>query len=113
VDNNDRSGTEDITKEHLRLYSTNCKRCAYLDAQETKRFSSCHYSKGNKECPASELQIVIVGKAYRYAQHVLAARGNRDADAEARILATVAKQSTAFQERFYAALENPSEILER
>ena len=100
-------------KEFLQLYSTNCKCCSYLDAQEKKKFTACHYTKGNPHCPAAEIQIVVVGKAYRYAQHVLQARNSRDAEAEARILATVAKQSPAFQERFYAALENPSEIIEQ
>jgi hypothetical protein len=99
-------------KEHLALYSSSCKVCGHLDPQEPKKFSSCHYSKGNVHCPAAEIQIVVVGKAYRYAQQVLAARNLRDASAEARILAIVAKQSAAFQERFYAALENPPEITE-
>jgi len=100
------------SKEYLQLYSTSCKTCAHLDPQETKKYTNCHYTKGNKHCPASEIQIVVVGKAHRYAKLVLAARNNRDPKAEGRILATVAKQSPAFQERFYAALENPSEIIE-
>ena len=104
--------SSDEVKEYLKIYSTNCKSCYHLDPQETKKYSSCHYSKGNKQCPAAEIQIVVVGKAYRYANIVLAARNNRDAKAEARILSIVSKQSSVFQERFYAALENPSEILE-
>jgi hypothetical protein len=110
VDKTSVSNTE--PKEFLQLYSASCKTCNHLDPQETKRYSSCHYTKGNKHCPASEIQIVVVGKAYRYAHLVLAARNKRDPKAEGRILSIVSKQSPAFQERFYAALENPSEIIE-
>lgn len=109
MDKNTFSGTE---KEHVAVYSDNCFNCNHLIPGKPKKFSSCHYSRGNKHCPAQGLQIVVVGKAYRYAQQVLSARSSRDAQAEARILAVVAKQSSAFQERFYAALENPSEIVE-
>jgi hypothetical protein len=99
-----------VAKEHLALYSNNCKRCRHLDPSEPTAFAKCHFSKGNKYCPASELQIVIVGQAYRYAGLVIAAREHRDPKAEARILAIVAKQPGAFQERFYSALENPADI---
>ena len=93
-------------KEYLQLYNANCKRCSYLDPDETKRFSSCHYSKGNEFCPAREIQIVVVGKAKRYAAQVLSARESRNAEAEAKILELVAKRSKAFIERFYFYLEN-------
>lgn len=93
------------TKEHLALFSTNCKHCHYLDSSETKKYK-CHYTKGNEFCPASEIQIVIVGKAHKYAKQVLAARHSRDPQAEVRILSLVQKQSKEFIERFYFYLEN-------
>ena len=99
-------------KDHVAIYSDNCFECQHLVPSKTKKFSTCHFTKGNTHCPAQGVLLVVVGKAYRYAHQVLAARNLRDASAEARILATVAKQSVAFQERFYAALENPSEISE-
>lgn len=94
------------SKEHLALYSSLCKKCQHLDPDESKRYTKCHYSKGNDFCPAKEIQIVIVGKAHKYAQQVIAARNTRDVGAEARILQIVEKQSKAFVERFYFYLEN-------
>jgi len=108
----DKTTLSDTEKEHVAIYSDSCFNCSHLIPGKPKKYSSCHYTKGNKHCPAQGLLLVVVGKAYRYAQQVLTARSSRDAEAEARILAVVAKQSPAFQERFYAALENPSEIIE-
>lgn len=99
-------------KEYFALYSSNCKRCAYLDPSEKTKFSKCHYKKGNNpNCPAKEVQFVIVGKANRLAAQVRVARDNRDAATEARILTMVSKESEAFRERFYFAIENPPENL--
>jgi hypothetical protein len=108
----DKTNASDTEKEFIAVYSDNCTNCSHLIPSKPKKFSTCHFSKGNVYCPASELKIVVVGKAYRYAKIVLNARTVRDAKTEARILGTVAKQSQEFQERFYAALENPSEITE-
>lgn len=95
-------------KERLALYSSRCKTCKHLDPAEAKAYSVCHYTKGNEHCPAAEIQFVVVGAAYRMAKQVLTARDRRDLVVETEILAKVAKQPEAFQERFYAALENPN-----
>lgn len=97
-------------REHLSLYRRECKHCGHLDPDEPKKYSSCHFSKGNDQCPAAEVQIVVVGRALRMAVQVRHARDARNAEAEARILAAVAKQSSAFQNRFYQALENEISI---
>lgn len=93
-------------REHFAIYSALCKKCGHLDPDEPKKYSNCHFSKGNKFCPAAEVQIVVVGKAQKYAQQVRAARAKRDARAEAKILALVGAKSTAFIERFYFYLED-------
>jgi hypothetical protein len=94
-------------RERLAIYSPKCKTCKHLDPAETKAYILCHFSKGNSHCPASEVQIVVVGAAYRLAKQVLAARDKRDAKEEARIFARVAKEIPEFQERFYSAIEHP------
>lgn len=96
-------------RDHLALYSSNCKICKALDASERKTFRKCHYTAGNRHCPASEVRIVIVGQAYRMAEQVLRARAVRDAEAESKILTAVATHDPDFRERFYHALENPLE----
>jgi len=99
--------TED-TRERVALYSKRCKSCKHLDPHEQKAWMVCHFSRGNEDCPASGLQITIVGKAYRFARQVLSARDRRDVQTEAKILALVAKEDEDFQERFYFAVENPT-----
>ena len=91
-------------KELLALYSVNCLKCSHLVETATFAFVKCHHSKGNQQCPASEIAIVIVGKATVYAQRVLKARLNQDLKVEAALLTTVSKESLAFQAKFHEAL---------
>ena len=100
----------DKQKEHLALYSTLCKKCGHLDPDEPKKYVKCHYSKGNKFCPAEEVQIVIAGKAQKYAEQVLAARNQRNPQAEVKILELVKAKSKAFVERFYYYLERGQDV---
>jgi hypothetical protein len=92
-------------KEMLALYSINCLKCSHLVETATFAFVKCHYSKGNLNCPALELSIVIVGKADVYAKRVLKARLEKDIKVEAALLTTVSKESVAFQAKFQEALE--------
>jgi uncharacterized Fe-S radical SAM superfamily protein PflX len=94
-------------RERFGIYSEDCLRCKSLVPSATEKFEACHFSKGNKFCPASEVQVVVVGKALDYAKRVLAARQKRHIKTEAKILNLVANEPEAFRERFYAFLENP------
>ena len=85
--------------EHLALYSKNCKVCKYLDPDEKKGFK-CHFSKGNTECPAKEIQFAVVDEAKLLAGKVLKARAANDIKTEVSILETVAKRSVPFQHKF-------------
>lgn len=86
--------------DYLALYSTNCKRCKYLDSEEERKFDKCHFSNGNKDCPASEVQIAVVGEAKRFARALKKARSSGNLNKEAEILEAVAKRSAAFQHKF-------------
>jgi hypothetical protein len=86
--------------DYLALYSKNCKRCKHLDPDEKIAYDDCHYSKGNTQCPASEVQIVVVGAAERAALLLKQARAQGDLVREAKILKAVAKKSQAFQHKF-------------
>lgn len=92
--------------DHLALYSTKCKRCGHLDPDEKRKFTACHFDKGNTLCPASEVRIVVVGQATSYARQVRKARDERNPQEEARLMAYVSRQSVAFQSKFYSALES-------
>lgn len=86
--------------DYLSLYSKNCKRCKHLDPEETKAYTKCHFTNGNAQCPASEVQLAVVGEAQRFADAMKRARRKGDLDREAEILNAVAKRSPAFQYKF-------------
>ena len=86
--------------DYLALYSSNCLKCSYLIEGASKKFK-CHYSKGNEQCPASELRITITGKSEQFIKRLRKARSTRNATAEAEIWAEISKESRAFQVRLY------------
>ncbi len=93
--------------EAFALYSSDCIKCKHLSPETgTKSFVKCHYTKGNKQCPASEVTFVVVGKALKYAKLVLKCRDKRDAAREARLMTFVSNQTEAFKSKFYDYLEN-------
>lgn len=89
-----------VKVDYLALYSRNCKRCKHLDPDEDTAYDDCHFSKGNTQCPASEVRLVVVGAAERAATMLRQARKVGDLAQEAKILKAVAKKSHAFQHKF-------------
>jgi hypothetical protein len=92
--------------EYLALYSANCTSCKHLTETGTREFQDCHFTKGNKQCPAAEVRLVVVGEALDYARKVLRARDKRQPKREAKLMKHVGAQSAAFQSRFYEYLDN-------
>lgn len=93
-------------KDYLALYSRKCKTCGHLDPEEKiDPEITCHFTNGNRWCPASEVQIAVVGEAQRFARQVTRARAKRDIEAETRIMTKVKKRDQTFIERFYFYLE--------
>jgi hypothetical protein len=92
--------------EYVALYSKDCINCKHLTETGNRDFVTCHFSKGNKQCPAQELRFVVVGEALTYARRVLRARDRRLPKLEAKHMKYVSSQSAAFQTRFYEYLEN-------
>jgi hypothetical protein len=102
--------TNRSSKEQFALYSKDCMTCSHLCETGVTAFVPCHYSKGNKLCPAAEVRIVIVGEALDYAKRVLDARDKRFARREAKLMAHVGKQSAAFRSKFYEYMENGGNV---
>ena len=86
--------------DHLILYSRNCKKCKLLDPEEETTFKKCSYVSGNTECPASDVQIVVAGKARRYAAMVVKSREEGDLKKEVSLLRKVSQTPLAFQLKF-------------
>ncbi len=99
-----------MDKEYLALYSADCSNCKHLTETGKREFEKCHFSNGNKLCPAQEVRIVVVGEALEYARKVLRARDKRQPKKEAVLMKYVGAQSEAFQSRFYEYLDNGGKI---
>lgn len=96
---------------YFALYKNDCLRCSHLIKSKEaglklRAFASCHHTKGNAHCPALEVAVVIVGKAYYYAERVARARQERDAEKEVALMKIVSTQNEAFKSKFYSHLES-------
>jgi hypothetical protein len=96
-------------RERCLIYSAECFACPHViagaDAGDAKK--DCHYSQGNRYCPAAQVIFVVSGEAFALASKLHHARDTRNAEAEAAILIEAAKLNEYARERFYAAVENP------
>jgi hypothetical protein len=91
--------------DYLALYSAKCKRCKHLDPEESKAYTKCHFTSGNTECPAQEVQFAIVGEVKRFATAIKKARAAGDLDREVAILNEVARRPVAFQHKFRESIQ--------
>lgn len=100
---------EQDSRERCLIYSAECFSCphAIAGAQTDSVQKDCHYSLGNRFCPAAQVIFVVSGEAFSLASKLHQARDTRDAHAEAVILIEAAKLDEYARERFYAAVENP------
>lgn len=89
------------SKENLAVYSLDCLNCKHLVEGAAENYTECHYTKGNDQCPASEIRIVAVGKIISYTRQLRDATDKQDTRRIARIWAKLSKESPAFQSRFH------------
>lgn len=90
-----------MAKEYLELYSDNCLQCSHLIEGAPKTFNKCHYTAGNKDCPASEIRIITTGRVRRAAALIKQARADKDPEREAEILQKVSSESPGFLHLLY------------
>jgi len=54
-------GNQDQIQGNVYIHSSKCMNCVHLlPTLGKKAHSSCHYTKGNDQCPASEIRIVVM-----------------------------------------------------
>jgi hypothetical protein len=96
-------------RERCLIYSSECFSCphAIAGADASAAQKDCHYSNGNRYCPAAQVIFVVSGEAFDLASKLHHARDTRNAEAEAAILLEAASLDEYAKERFYAAVENP------
>lgn len=97
-----------MTKEVFALYSRECLSCGHLVSGLPEKPKPCHFSKGNSDCPASEVVITMTKRLKVMAAELKKARREHDAAAESRILAHIAKESDANKHTFYRLLSKPT-----
>ncbi len=90
--------------EYLEVYSRKCLRCSHLVEGAKQTYEECHYLQGNEDCPASEVRIVVTGKAARAARLIMKAREERNPAREAQILQEMANESPAVLHQLYTRL---------
>ena len=71
----------------VEAYGKNCLKCVHLIPSAQTEFTDCHFSKGNKSCPAQSVKVVFVGLRNHYITHLNSARDAGDSNKVLRILA--------------------------
>lgn len=92
--------------EYFALYKPECLNCKSLVGSLGKLVKqNCHYSKGNKECPASEVRIIVTGRLERMARALKQAQLANDVARQLRILNAVKKLDVPSKRTFDRIME--------
>lgn len=88
----------------LVLFSTKCLRCRHLVDGADKKFTKCHFSKGNVDCPAREVRIITDGKTRQYQRRLSEAREAKNAKAVAEIWVQINDEPPEVRQRLFEVL---------
>lgn len=89
------------SRECIVLYSERCFRCSHLVDGAEKTFNKCHYSQGNRDCPAIAIRIMTSGKVRAYVTRIEKAQSEKNAPEVAKIWEEVAQESPEVQRRLF------------
>jgi len=98
------SDTDEEEEGFLEVYSENCLQCKSLIPFMKKKFKSCHFSTGNKNCPASKTSIVIRVPLEEIVPRYLAAEKANDFSRLAKFNLRLAGKPEWFQQRVAQAI---------
>lgn len=97
---------EDSPEEgFLQVYSEDCLQCKSLIPFAKKKFKGCHFSAGNKHCPASETQVVIRVPLEEIVPRFMSAERAGDFSRLSKLNAKLAEKPDWFQHRVAMALK--------
>lgn len=88
----------------LEVYSENCLNCKSLVPFAAKKYKGCHFSAGNKHCPASDTQVVIRVPLEEIVPRFMAAEKDSDFHRLSKLNAKLAGKPEWYQQRVAQAL---------
>ncbi len=77
----------------IQLYADGCLDCKHLVPSAEESFDDCHFSQGNRYCPAGWHRIVFVGHRMRMVERVRKAQAKKDTNRLLRVLSDLEKES--------------------
>ena len=83
----------------VQIYKMRCLTCSYLVPAATKKFNECHFSAGNKLCPAASLKIIQHIPISKILASFKEAEASGDLSRVSRLYAQVAKRPDWVQQR--------------
>ena len=92
---------------YLEIYQPECLECRELVpfAKKTYKRKGCHFSSGNKNCPAESATIVVRVPLEEIVPRFLAAEKSRDFNRLSRLATKLAEKPDWYQQRVAQALE--------
>lgn len=82
------------------LYKPKCLECKHLFPEGGKKvYSGCHFSKGNDDCPAKELKLVVMIPAERVSDMMFEATMSNDVVRLSELSAKLSRKDPAEVER--------------
>lgn len=88
----------------LVLFAPKCLVCSHLVDGAEKKYTKCHFAKGNVDCPAQSVRIITDGKTRQYQRRLSEAQQANDAKAVAAIWAEINNESPAVRQRLFEVL---------
>lgn len=88
----------------LEIYKAKCLGCGHLAPHLEQKFNKCHFTKGNDQCPASSVQILIGIPLDNIVRAFLVAEQTGDNARLGRLYAQLAQKPEWQQQRITGAL---------
>lgn len=90
----------------LEVFRAECLQCKHLVPFAKKKLSECHFSKGNKACPAASVQVIIRVPLEQIVPRWMKYEREGDYAGVARMAAKLSEKPEHYQQRVKVALED-------
>lgn len=104
ADTKEAEGPKTVEEGFVAIFKPECLECAHLVAFKKKKQRDCHYSKGNKDCPAQSVKIVVRVPLEQIVPQWLTAEETGDFEKIAKMSALLATKPDWYRDRVNSAL---------